>query len=376
MIYINDFGVFCAGINDKKDLKKLSNSKTFLEKSSDFSQEFIVGKCKNSQILPDNLDKIYKTRTNEILYTALLQIEESIFWAIKKYKKERIAVVMATTTSGINENYLSFTNYAKNGIFKDYLKDRTSLFNPANFIAKLYDLKNLSFCVSTACTSSLKAMMSAAILLENGVCDCVICGGVDSLNDVTLRGFASLEIISSDFTNPFSKNRQGINIGEGAGVFLLSKKESDFKISGFASNNDAFHITKPDLSGKNQKICVENALKMANLQDADYINLHGTGTIANDKMESEIFSNFSAFSSSSKPFFGHTLGAAGAIESAVCLHCLKDENLPLHLWDGDFDSDLKPLKLVKFGDKKICKTALNSSFAFGGDNAIMIFEKV
>ncbi len=376
MIYIDDFAVLSAGIDCKKDLFKLSNKKSFLQKSDIFGKEFIVGLCENLENLPRNFLNSYQSRTNQILFTAILQIQDQIKKAIKKYGKNKIAVIIATTTSGGNENHQSFENFAKFGKFQNFSKELSSFCNPANFIGDLFDLRNLKICISTACTSSLKAMMNGCFLIENEICDCAIVGGVDSLNKTTLRGFDSLEIVSKKFTNPFSQNRDGINIGEGAGIFILNKNEGEFKISGFNSNNDAFHITKPDLSGLNQKQCVKNALKMANLSDVDYINLHGTGTIANDKMESEIFTDLKAFSSSSKPFFGHTLGAAGAIESAVCLNALKSEILPIHLFDGEFDKSLKPLNLVKFNNKKICKTALNASFAFGGDNAIMIFEKV
>ena len=162
--------------------------------------------------------------------------------------------------------------------------NRNSLANPSEFIADFYGLSSVAFSVSTACTSGVKAIITAKRLLESGICDAVICGGVDSLNTLTINGFDSLGILSARETNPFSKNRDGINIGEGAAFFVASRDEiSNLVIAGEHSNCDAFHMTQPDFSGQMQTQCVQKALRAANLSSVDYINLHGTGTQANDK---------------------------------------------------------------------------------------------
>ena len=208
----------------------------------------------------------------------------------------------------------------------------------------------------------------------------MICGGVDSLNTLTINGFDSLGILSARETNPFSKNRDGINIGEGAAFFVASRDEiSNVVIAGEHSNCDAFHMTQPDFSAQMQTKCVQKALEAANLSSVDYINLHGTGTQANDKIEAKIVHSLLPLvpASSVKPLIGHTLGAAGAIESALCaMLCAKGETaLPPHVYDGVYDDEIERVNLVKFGQRAVVNSAMSLSFAFGGDNAAIVFGR-
>ena len=248
-------------------------------------------------------------------------------------------------------------------------------------MSDFYELSGPSYCVSTACTSGVKAVIEAKRLIESELCDAVICGGVDSLNTLTINGFNSLSILSSAPSQAFSKNREGINIGEGAGLFLLSRDEiSNVVVASSASNCDAFHMTQPDFSAKMAVNCIEGALKRAGMCGVDYVNLHGTGTQANDKMEAKAVNLTlgATFASTLKPQIGHTLGAAGAIESAICAMLCMDENstLPPHVYDGEYDESLEAINLVKSGTKFDVKTAMSLSFAFGGDNAVIIFKRV
>lgn len=376
-VYINDFGGICsAGETPSEILKTIAKNIACVENIRYLNKDFMVGKIKTlKHPLKEDLPKHLHSRTNLILYQALLQIQDSIYCAIKEYGADRIGVVIGTTTTAVEENFKEIHH-----IDLETFTQRNTLSNPSAFVAHIFGLQSLQFGISSACTSGGKALVSARRLLENNLCDAVICGGVDSLNTLTIFGFDSLDILSKKRSIPFSKNREGVNLGEGAAVFLMTKKESLIEFKGFGSNNDAFHITKPNTSCKTQGAMIKQALKMANVDFVDYINLHGTGTLANDSMESELIHSMlkEVPCSSTKGIMGHTLGAAGALEAMVCLELLKqsqqgDTILPLHYFDGEVDMDLPPIHLITKAQNARVKNALSLSFAFGGDNCALIF---
>ncbi|MBP5778735.1 MAG: beta-ACP synthase, partial [Campylobacter sp.] len=319
----------------------------------------------------------FANRTNQILFLALMQIENEIQKAISKFGVERVGVVIGTTVCGVESNFKAFENYAKTGEFKGYNLAQNSQSNPANFVRDFFGLKSVAIGISSACTSGNKAIIEAARLIKGGVCDAVICGGSDRLDTLTVLGFDSLGVLSDERLNPFSLNRKGTNLGEGAGVFLLSRDEiSDICLLSYASNSDAFHITQPNPNATMQIKAINSALKNANLGEVDYINLHGTGTNANDIMESVAVSSTlkNTPCSSSKSIFGHTLGAAGAIELGICYEAIKNGILPPQICDGAM---IEPkINLINSAKKADIKTAMNLSFAFGGDNAVSIIGKI
>ena len=386
MIYVSKPAIIsAAGADADENSANLCAEKRFLSVCEGFraDKSFILGKARAPLAnFSQNTPKHLQTRTNALVLSALLQIDKDVRDAIKKYGKNRVGVVAGTTTSGVEENYETFKDFAATGFFdaSKFGINRNSLANPSEFIADFYELSSVAFSVSTACTSGVKAIITAKRLLESGICDAVICGGVDSLNTLTINGFDSLGILSARETNPFSKNRDGINIGEGAAFFVASRdKISNVVIAGESSNCDAFHMTQPDFGAQMQTKCVQKALRAANLSSVDYINLHGTGTQANDKIEAKIVHSLmpSVFASSVKPLIGHTLGAAGAIESALCaMLCAKGETaLPPHVYDGVYDDEIEGVNLVKFGQRAVVNSAMSLSFAFGGDNAAIVFGR-
>jgi 3-oxoacyl-[acyl-carrier-protein] synthase-1 len=214
----------------------------------------------------------------------------------------------------------------------------------------------------------------------------VITGGIDSLCAFTVAGFLSLESVSATQCNPLSANRNGINIGEGAALFLMSREPAAVSLRGWGESSDAHHMSAPDPSGKGASIAINRALARAGITPAqiDYINLHGTATVQNDAMESRavhaLFGNATA-TSSTKPFTGHALGAAGAIEAALCWLAMQDDNpegiLPPHLWDGVADPALPGLHTVEVGARlgRPVRWSLSNSFAFGGANAALVFGR-
>ena len=384
--------LICSAGNDNASIMSaLKNGETHLQKISGYGdKEFMLGAIRHLAPLPPSVPTHFKSRTNTILYNALLNGENLIKEVIKA--THSVGVVIGTTTTGIEENYNRIPK-------KQYLQSFSSLDNPALFVRYLQGICGLSFGVSSACTSGVKAIIEGARLIKSGLCEAVICGGVDSLNTLTINGFDSLEILSAKPSRAFCADREGINIGEGAGVFVLMSSEclktnphlaDDFSIAlkGYASNNDAFHITQPRTDFAMQERLISKVLECASLtpSDIDYINLHGTGTSANDAMESATFAYAlngalkSTPSSSIKPLIGHTLGAAGAIEAGVCaeiiLQSIKSPNgedvLIPHIYHNDFDKSLPQISLAKKGQKAKVRNALSVSFAFGGDNSAIL----
>ena len=375
--YLSLPSIVCA-VGDEDILAHLVQSKRFLKKKTFLDKEFLVGEVEHIPQLsdfPSSLEVFY-TRGNALLLQAILKISPLIEGLKNKFGKHRIGVCIGTTTGGIEENFQSFLE--SQNFERTYRADLNSLGYAARFVQQFFGLRGLSFGVSTACTSGLKALMQAQRLVAHNLCDAVIVGGVDSLSTISLFGFDSLGILSSKTCNPFSQNRDGINIGEGACVFIASKEPLDSSVilESFSSNNDAFHPTKQDAHAKKAIEAIESALQN---MPVDYVNLHATGTHANEIAESlAIFSTLpNTFASGIKGHIGHTLGAAGAIEAGVCILLLhqKEGLLPLHLYDGEYDSSLHPIRLVSQPTRASLNRVMSVNFAFGGDNAVAIFGR-
>lgn len=325
------------------------------------------------------------SRNNQLLLAAALQIAPELRAAIARHGATRVGLVLGTSTSGIREASDGIARFIKEGeLPADYDYAQQEMAAPATFLADWLGLAGPVYCQSTACTSSARALLSAHRLLQQGLCDAVICGGVDSLCRLTLNGFSALEAVSAEPCNPFSVNRHGINIGEGAALFLMTRETSPIAFLGGGASSDAHHISAPHPQGLGARAAMEKALASADLaaSDIDYLNLHGTATAHNDAMESHaVHGLFPATlpCSSTKPLTGHTLGAAGALEAAFCWLVLSEYNrdglLPPHRWDGQADSTLAPLQLVQAGDRlqrAVGRRLMSNSFAFGGNNVALI----
>ena len=323
---------------------------------------------------------------NYISEQALEPIACAIEKAISKFGKTRIAVLCGTCYKGSNAVAESLEIYRKTGNFpSDYEFETQQTDYPAKFIAKKFGLQGITLSHSTACASSASAIISAKNLLEAGMCDAVIAGGTDIISDSVMLGFSALEAISPHPCNPFSKNRSGITLGEGAAFFLLTLSEEfscSLRIEGCGESADANHITAPSADGAGAKKAMRTALANAGLnpEDIDYLNLHGTGTELNDAMEaiavSSIFPDTLPLSST-KSLTGHTLGAASALELAFCCLALSQKTsekfLPPHQWDGIFDPSLPRLNFVPKGAKSNrLRHCMSNSFAFGGYNSSII----
>jgi 3-oxoacyl-[acyl-carrier-protein] synthase I len=328
-----------------------------------------------------------RSRNNALALAALAQIRPALDAAIALYGADRIGVVIGTSTSGIAETEAALRRHAADGTLPpEFHYGQQEMGSPAALLAAELGVGGPAYVHSSACSSSAKALASAARLIRMGLCDAVLTGGVDSLCSFTVAGFTALDSVSAAPCNPFSANRDGINIGEGAALFLMSRAEAPVALLGWGESSDGHHMSAPDPAGGGARLAVKQALARAGVAPGqiDYINLHGTATRQNDAMEARVVADLFGCDvpvSSTKPFTGHTLGAAGAIEAAFCWLAMQDDNpdgkLPPHLWDGVADPDLPALNLAAPGAAlgRPLRYALSTSFAFGGSNAALLLGR-
>ena len=340
-----------------------------------------VGRARGE--LPEMLPSFaaYDCRNSRLLLAALAQIRDAIEAARSRFGSHRIGVVLGTSTSGIAEGGEAIAAHRGDGVLPaEYRYVQQELGTPAQFLARFLDLDGPAYAVSTACTSSAKAFVSARSLLRHGLCDAVVVGGVDSLCKLTLNGFAALESTSAELCNPLSRNRRGINIGESAALFLMTREEADYALLGAGESSDAYHMSAPHPEGLGAEAAMRAALHDAGLaaSEIDYLNMHATATPKNDEMESRAIARVfpdGVASSGTKPLTGHTLGAAGATELALCWLALRAGQLPPHCWDGVADPALPALSLVASGQtfaRAAGRVCMSNSFAFGGSNACLL----
>jgi len=332
----------------------------------------------------------FDCRNNRLLLAALHQITEAVEAAAQRYGRHRIAVVLGTSTSGMAEAEAAFAAMRRDGAWSGPFRyEQLETGSPAEFAARALGLPGPAYTVATACSSSAKVFASARRLIRAGLCDAAIVGGADTLCGTTIGGFGALEAVADGLCNPFSVHRDGINIGEAAAAFLLTREDAPVRLLGVGESSDAHHVSAPDPEGRGAFEAMRAALDDSGLTPADiaYVNLHGTGTALNDAMEGKaVNALFGANTpcSSTKAMTGHTLGAAGACEAAflwLALH--PDHNpqglLPPHLWDGAADPAIPPLNLVapgtRLADPRGRAAMLSSSFAFGGSNVALVLGR-
>lgn len=328
--------------------------------------------------------KIYNSRNNQMLLTALEQIRPEIDETILKYGKDRVGVILGTSTSGLNEAYEGLYAHEHSRPVDWYTYEQQELGNTSSFVANHLDITGPCYTVSTACSSGARAIISAASLLNAGVVDAVITGGVDTLNPVTVNGFASLGVLSEERCIPFAQKRSGISIGEAAAVFLLSKDAKPntkhrIAILGSGESSDAWHMSAPHPEGIGAKMAIQQALREAKLKPSDvgYISLHGTATLLNDQVEANVIHDLFGENvpcSSIKHLTGHTLGAAGSVGAAIGYLLLTHGDILLPAQDFSkhlYDQSLPAFGLLQKPAKLEKKIILCNAFAFAGNNACL-----
>jgi len=326
----------------------------------------------------------YVCRNNRLAHMGLRQdgFIEAVEQARRRYGAHRVGVILGTSTSGILESELAYRSYQKHGDWPDTLRYREqhNLYGLVEFVRKRLELCGPGHLISTACSSSAKVFASAARFLRQDVCDAVVVGGVDSLSLTTLYGFSSLELVSRRPCRPWAADRDGISIGEAAGFALLEKRQgSEIVLAGYGESSDAYHMSSPHPQGVGAAQAMRAALDRAQLrpEQIDYLNLHGTGTPANDAAEDcavlDVLGT-DVHCSSTKGASGHALGAAGILEAVVGAICLRHDLIP-----GGGATQIDPqlkARYVQQTEKKPLRHVMSNSFGFGGNNCSLLFSRV
>ena len=332
---------------------------------------------------------VFDCRNNRLAQLGLEQdgFAEAVKAATSKYGAERVGVFIGTSTSGILQSELAYRRRdpETGALPADFHYGTTqNTFSVADFTRHYFGLTGPAVAISSACSSSAKVFGSARRMIEAGLIDAAVVGGVDTLCLTTLYGFNSLGLLSAQACRPFDAERDGISIGEAAAFALLERTPEHLAsdavlLLGIGESSDAYHMSSPHPEGLGARIAMQDALKTANLTpaDIDYINLHGTATQSNDAAESiavaAVFGS-STPCSSSKGATGHTLGAAGGVEAVICALALQHGLIPGGLNTRELDPALKLNYLLENREQPVSRT-ISNSFGFGGTNCSLIFGR-
>jgi 3-oxoacyl-[acyl-carrier-protein] synthase I len=338
--------------------------------------------------LPSELSR-FDCRNNRLAELALRQdgFLETVQQAASRWNRKRIGVFMGTSTAGILQTELAYRQRDRvTGALPASFEYGTThnSFSVADYLRQRLRLEGPAVVVSCACASSAKVFGSARRMIEAGIIDAALVGGVDSLCLTTLYGFHSLQLSSPLPCRPFDVARDGISIGEAAAFALLERPTDgmdgdDILLLGVGESSDAYHMSAPHPEGHGARRAMQAALRAANLDPGaiDYINLHGTGTPSNDRSESHaVTSVFGATTpgSSTKGATGHTLGAAGALEAVICAIALRNGFMPGGVHTTQVDPTLTAYYIRENRHSPVSHV-LSNSFGFGGTNCSLVFGR-
>ena len=265
-------------------------------------------------------------------------------------------------------------------------KKRIYLWETANIIKNYFNNPNQPLVVSNACISGVMAIIIGKRLLEENKYDTIIVIGADVLTHFVVSGFQSFKAISDEVAKPYDKNRNGISLGEGCGTIILTNNQELITndqqlitVKGGASSNDANHISGPSRTGEGLLLAIEKTLKESNLKpsEIEYISGHGTATLFNDDMESVAITEAHLSTvpiNSLKSYFGHTLGAAGVIESIIGIHSMR-KNILIGTYNFEKSGVTFPINIIKETQKSNITNCLKTAAGFGGCNAAVLFQK-
>ncbi|NLL11868.1 MAG: beta-ketoacyl-[acyl-carrier-protein] synthase II [Fibrobacter sp.] len=366
-----------------------AKDKTYLTESDEYfsDRKVFIGKTDIDLPVYDKQKYSVTVKNDMFPVWAYLQLRDRVDFLKKKFGANRIGMVFGTSTSGIY-NLENAVHNKKNGSFPPdfhYKFSENAYF--ANYLKNAFGITGPAYTVSTSCTSGVKALSSAKTMLDCGFCDAVITGGIDTLCQLTVKGFDSLELLSNGIANPMSANRDGINIGEGIAICILTREVGGVQIKGIGESCDTYHVSSPDPEGTGALRSMIMAMENARLlkENVDYIQLHGTGTNLNDISEAKAIFNIwgdSIACSSLKPLIGHTLGISGIMGVLICALILEQDQdrvfLPKHIWDGCRDENIPPIRLLDCNTPAANCRSLNflvNNFAFGGNNCSVIVGK-
>ena len=398
-VVITAVGIISAlGIGKKAHLSKMRNAESGVRSVSHLrslhAAEFVLGEIDKSNDelaeyvgLPTG-DNGY-TRTTLLSLAAMHDLLQNTDITI--LKNEPFAFINANTVGGMSKMediYMDVTLPVAEEKNIKYI-NTLDCAESTEKVARHYGLNPLMATISTACSSSSNSLLLGARMIKQGIVKRAVCGGGDALSRFTLNGFYSLKNVDKHICKPFDQNRGGLNLGEAAAFCLLESESSAIArganiiavLSGYANTNDAYHPTAPSPTGEGACRTMQQALDMANLEPADigYINAHGTATVNNDLAEGKaiqtLFGTNPPHFSSTKPFTGHTLAAAGVIEAIFSMWAIEEQIVLPNL---NFETKMEEIDIMPVAsliENIPLQHVLSNSFGFGGSNVSLIFSK-
>ena len=391
-VYVTGIGIISAiGLNVVENFNSLKTLKHGIGKLENFetihSQTLPCGEIKlNNSQLAEILDISIGPDFSRTALLGMIAAREALSNAgLPSSNKLNMGIISATTVGGMDRTEMlcrDITHKNRNFIISHVCGDSTEK------IADFLGITGFASTISTACSSSINSIMSGAEMIKNNLLNRVIAGGTDALSKFTLNGFNSLMILDKNHNRPFDKQRNGLNLGEGAAFVVLESgnavKGREDKIlcelTGYANANDAFHQTASSDNGEGAFLAMSNALKKSShtVEDIDYINAHGTGTINNDLTEaiaiSRLFGEHDPLFSSTKPFTGHTLGAAGTVEAVFSILSLQNNMIFPNLNFSEPMEEMPVTPVTELMKNITIRNVLSNSFGFGGNDSSLIFS--
>ena len=394
-IVITGMGICsCIGDNVQETFTHLSQGKSGLstiELLDTLHRDHIkVGEVKHTnEALTNILDIPKENSYSRTSLLGILALREAIKNAsLDGESLHSLGLIMASSVGGMDMTERYFYDYATNIPARRYITSH-NIGEITQQMASYFGIKGFVTSLSTACSSSANAIITAANLIRTGRARTLAVGGADALSKFTINGFNALMILSDKEATPFDEHRKGLNLGE-AGAFLILEAESEAlkhgrkilaQLSGWGNANDAYHQTASSEDGEGAFLAIEKALHCSGLspKDIDYINAHGTATVNNDLSESRalirIFSEEQMPDlSSTKPFTGHTLAVASAVEAIISILSIEKEMIfpNLNFQTPMKEVNIKPVTVLK---QKPIQHVLSNSFGFGGNCSALIFSK-
>jgi 3-oxoacyl-[acyl-carrier-protein] synthase II len=394
-VVVTGMGIITAhGIGKDMNWGKIKSGVSSICEITSFDATRYRGKYggEAKEFIAATVNNLKETRLDRASHLLIHAVAESLSDAgmMDNIKDKTVLLSIGTTLGGMlsgeafhREVMEKGLKMARLSLVSDYLAH-----NQAINTFKEFELKGDFLVFSNACASGTNAIGNAFNSVRSGDYDIAICGGYDTMSEFTFAGFNSLMAVTPEVCRPFDKNRDGLVLGEGAGIMILEELEHAIKrnvrifgeIIGYSESSDAYHMTSPEPTGISAAFAIKKATEDAENPQIDYINAHGTGTKYNDAMEAKAIKI--AFGeggknipvSSIKPMIGHLLGGAGAVEAIVSLLSIIHKELPpnINYQTPDPECDLN---IVEEAVESDIKTGLSNSFGFGGSNASIIIRE-
>jgi 3-oxoacyl-[acyl-carrier-protein] synthase-1 len=325
--------------------------------------------------------RAFENRATRLAAAALKAdgFHECLAETIGRWGADRVGIVLGTATSGVErlEQVYRGRGEAEPLAAEYSFRHHSDHHAVTSFLIDYLGLGGPGYTISTACSSSAKAIVDGAQMIRMGICDAVLTGGVDSLCMTSLYGFDALELVSQAPCRPYDAARDGVSIGEGAGFVLLERDRPGARLSGYGETSDAVSMSTPPADGAGAAAAMRQALRSAGLapDQIGFIKLHGTATRSNDAAESAAVAGVfgsSVPAASLKGLVGHTLGAAGAVETVMGLYAMDAGIVPGTTGLETTDPDIT-IQVQGLAKPKVYSHILSNAFGFGGSNSALIF---